>query len=156
MARPRVLIADDHSSVLERAFELLSSEYDVVAAVSDGLSAVDAAAMLQPDVVVLDISMPILHGLEAAARIIKSGCKARIVFLTVHEDSDFVDAARTAGAHGYVLKRAIASNLLPTIRAVLGGCCAFPDVWRMPAHQASARRLLVRMRLCTTAKFRSS
>jgi DNA-binding NarL/FixJ family response regulator len=58
------------------------------------------------------------------------------VFLTVHEDFDFVEAARNAGAHGYVLKRAIASDLLPTIRAVLNGCCAFPDVWRMAAHQA--------------------
>ncbi len=106
----------------------------MVAAVSDGCAAVDAAAVLQPDVVVLDISMPVLDGLEAAVQIVEAGCTARIVFLTVHEDCDFIEAARNAGAHGYVVKRAITSELLATIRAVLGGRFAFPNVWHVAAH----------------------
>src|SRR3954462_7589704 len=72
MARPRVLLADDHASMLERAIGLVADEFDVVSAVSDGRTALDAAAVLQPDVVVFDISMPVMSGLEAAARLFES------------------------------------------------------------------------------------
>jgi DNA-binding NarL/FixJ family response regulator len=127
MVRSRVLIADDHPSLLERVAEILAAEYEIVAAVSDGLAAVDAATLLQPDVVVLDISMPILSGLEAAARLVDGGCVSRIVFLTVHEDPEFVEAARNVGALGYVLKRTIGADLLPALELVLRGHSAFPS-----------------------------
>jgi DNA-binding NarL/FixJ family response regulator len=126
MARPRVLIADDHPALLERVAALLEPEYDVVAAVTDGRAAVEAAIALRPDVVILDISMPILCGLEAAARIAKSRCAQRIVMLTMLEDPDFLAAAREAGAHGYVVKRTLIAELLPAIKLVLDGRCAFP------------------------------
>jgi DNA-binding NarL/FixJ family response regulator len=128
MRRRRVLVADDHPSVLERVSTMIGSEYEVVGAVADGLAAVDAAIVLRPDVVVLDISMPLLNGLEAAGRIVGGGVTARIVFLTVHEDPEFVEAARSAGAHGYVLKRAISAELLPAIRLALDGQYSFPQL----------------------------
>jgi DNA-binding NarL/FixJ family response regulator len=130
MPRARVLIADDHPSILVRVSEVLSPEFDVVATVVDGLAAVDASVVLQPDVVILDMSMPILSGLEAAGRIADSPRAPRIVFLTVHEDPQFIDAARRAGGHGYVLKRTIAARLVPAIRSVLAGQPAFPRVDR--------------------------
>jgi DNA-binding NarL/FixJ family response regulator len=125
MARYRVLVADDHPAVLERISRILSRDYDVVAAVGDGLAAVDAAAALQPDLVVLDISMPVMNGLDAAARLSDGARAPRIVFLTVHEDAAFIEASRLAGASGYVLKRAVAADLLPAIRLALSGETAF-------------------------------
>jgi DNA-binding NarL/FixJ family response regulator len=126
MARTRVLIADDHPSVRQHVSEMLQADYEIVGAVSDGLAAVDAAVVLRPDVVVLDISMPILNGLEAAARLCEGGSPPRIVFLTVHQDADFLDAARSVGAHGYVVKRTMNADLLPAIKLVLAGGTAFP------------------------------
>jgi DNA-binding NarL/FixJ family response regulator len=126
MPRYRVVVADDHPIMLERVSRILSDDYDVVAAVGDGRAAVDAAAVLQPDIVILDISMPSLNGLEVAARLADCARVPRIVFLTVHEDPEFVDAARRVGACGYVLKRTVAGDLLPAIRLVLEGQPAFP------------------------------
>jgi DNA-binding NarL/FixJ family response regulator len=125
MPRPRVLIADDFPNILDCVANILSKDCDVVASVSDGLAAVDGAIMLQPDVIVLDISMPVLSGLEAAARLTAAGSPARIVLLTVHEDPDFLEAARSAGAHGYVIKRTMTTDLLPAIRTVLNGGLSF-------------------------------
>ena len=126
MVRFKVLIADDHPSLLERIAEILQADYDIVAAVSNGLAAVDAASVLQPDVVILDISMPILSGLDAAAQLSDSGCASRIILVSVHEDPEFVEAARNAGAHGYVVKRMMTADLLPAVRGVLRGQTAFP------------------------------
>jgi len=128
MPHARVLLADDHASMLERAVRLVAGEFDVVGAVSDGRAALDMALVLQPDVVVLDISMPVMSGLEAAARLTESAHPPRIVFLTVHEDPAFVEAAREAGAHGYVVKRRIATDLIPAIRTVLQGLTQFPPI----------------------------
>jgi DNA-binding NarL/FixJ family response regulator len=137
MPGSRVLIADDHPSVLARVSELVVSEFDVVAAVTNGQAALDAAAALQPDVLILDISMPILSGLEAAARLVGRGNAPPIVFLTVHEDAEFVDAARSVGARGYVLKRSITTDLLPAIRRVLDGESAFPHISEAATVQAN-------------------
>src|SRR5262245_58152158 len=128
MSRPRVLLADDHSSILERAIRLVADEFDVVSAVSDGQSALDAAIVLQPDVVVFDISMPVMNGLEAAARLAESAHPPRIVFLTVHDDPAFISAARDVGALAYVVKRHIATDLVPAIRRALEGRTQFPPV----------------------------
>jgi DNA-binding NarL/FixJ family response regulator len=126
MSRYRVLVADDHPVVLERVSQILSHDYDVVATVGNGRAAVDAAVVLQPDLVVLDISMPVMSGLDAAARLSDRVRAPRIVFLTVHEDPAFAEAARSVGAAGYVLKRAMAADLLPAIRTALAGHAPYP------------------------------
>jgi DNA-binding NarL/FixJ family response regulator len=126
MARFKVLIADDHASLLARIAGILEAEYDVVAAVSNGLAAVDAASVFHPDVVILDISMPIMSGLDAAAQLADGGSASKIILLSVHEGPEFVEAARNAGAHGYVVKRMMTADLLPAVRNVLRGHTAFP------------------------------
>jgi DNA-binding NarL/FixJ family response regulator len=125
MTRARILIADDHANMLERVSRVLATDYDVVAAVADGLAAVDAVVKLKPDLAIFDISMPGLTGLEAAAKLGKAGRDARVIFLTVHEDQEFVDAARSVGAFGYVLKRNILTDLLPVVRRALVGQTTF-------------------------------
>jgi DNA-binding NarL/FixJ family response regulator len=135
MMRSRVIVADDHPSMLERIVTMLSTEHEIVAAVTNGQAAVDAAKVLQPDVVILDISMPLLSGLEVAARLVNGHETPRIVFLTVHEDPEFVEAARSVGARGYVLKKMLIADLLPTVRLVLDGQQAFPAMTGSAAHR---------------------
>jgi DNA-binding NarL/FixJ family response regulator len=125
MARARIVVADDHANMLERVSRVLEIDYDVVAAVPDGLTAVDAVDRLKPDLAIFDISMPGLTGLEAAVKLADMGRNARVIFLTVHEDQEFVDAARGAGALGYVLKRNILTDLLPAVRRALTGRTTF-------------------------------
>lgn len=125
MGRARILVADDHPSMLERISRLLSTDYDVIAAVSDGLAALEAALSLRPDLMVLDISMPKMTGLEAAAKLADQPQPPPVVFLTVHDDQEFIDAARSLGALGYVLKRNIGTELLPVIRRALAGQATF-------------------------------
>jgi DNA-binding NarL/FixJ family response regulator len=125
MGRARILVADDHPSMLERISRLLSADYDVIAAVSDGLAALEAALSLHPDLLVLDISMPKMTGLEAAAKLADEPHPPPVVFLTVHDDQEFIDAARGLGALGYVLKRNIGTELLPVIRRALAGQATF-------------------------------
>jgi len=119
MAKPRVLLADDHAMVLTAFHRLLDGECEVVGQVSDGGALVKSAAAIQPDVVVLDISMPVLNGLEAARRISKQFPQIRLVFLTMHEDRDLMLEAFRAGASGYLLKRSAASELILAIREVV-------------------------------------
>lgn len=119
--RPRVVLADDHREMLLRVTALLAAEFTVVAAVSDGEALVDAEANLHPDLLVIDITMPGISGLEAAAVVRQRGSQVPIVFLSVHEEPEFVLAARQAGALGYVSKVRLASDLIPAVRAVLAG-----------------------------------
>jgi DNA-binding NarL/FixJ family response regulator len=121
MGRPRVLLADDHTLLLGAFEKLLSPEYDIVGQVSDGRALVDAAEELKPDVIVLDISMPLLNGLEAARQIKQQARGAKLVFLTMNEDTDLAAEAFRVGASGYLLKRSAASELLTAIREVLQG-----------------------------------
>ncbi len=93
MKRVRILLADDHREMLKRVVHLLQSDFEVVGAVTDGQALLEAASKLRPDVVVLDISMPLMNGLEAADRLRKAGSRAKMVFLTVHEGPDFVHAS---------------------------------------------------------------
>src|SRR5262249_41042936 len=127
MSRPRILLADDHSSILDRVVRLVADEFDVVGAVNDGQAALDAAAILHPDVVVFDISMPVMSGLDAAGRLGESARPPRIVFLTVHDDQAFIDAARDAGAQAYVIKSHIGTDLVPAIWSALEGRSQFPQ-----------------------------
>jgi DNA-binding NarL/FixJ family response regulator len=119
--RARILSADDHEEMRDQIKSLLDNEFEVLDSVEDGLALLDAAARLHPDVCLLDISMPILNGIEAAARLKQCDPAAKIVFLTIHEDQDFLEAALTAGASGYVLKRRMALDLRPAIVEALAG-----------------------------------
>jgi len=121
VARARILLADDHKEIRDRAVRLLEPEFEVVGTVADGNALVKAWAQLKPDVCVLDISMPGLGGIEAAIKLRENGSQARIVFLTVNEDSDFVRAALRTGALGYVVKSRMASDLCPAINGALRG-----------------------------------
>jgi DNA-binding NarL/FixJ family response regulator len=121
MSRIRVLLADDHEAVLARVRSILGRNFEIVGAVSNGLHAVEEAERLDPDVLVIDISMPILDGLQAAARLRDANCRTKIVFLTVHEDQDFVAAALAAGASAYVTKEDVTTDLVPAIQEVLQG-----------------------------------
>jgi DNA-binding NarL/FixJ family response regulator len=119
--RPRVLLADDHALMLQRVKAILAPEFDVVGAVDNGLALVAAAERLNPDVLVVDISMPEMNGIEAVRQIKKFDGKARVVFLTVNGDPDSVVKCRDVGALGYVVKAHLASELIPAIRMVLAG-----------------------------------
>lgn len=117
----RILLADDHPDMLGVVARLLGRSFDVVGMVGDGESLVAIAAELQPDVLVVDISMPVLTGIEAAQKLKERGNPARIVFLTVHDDPDFVRASLATGAFGYVVKPRVATDLIPAIREALAG-----------------------------------
>ncbi|HEY6802690.1 MAG TPA: response regulator transcription factor [Pyrinomonadaceae bacterium] len=121
MTRARILVAEDHELMRVSVVNLLRREFEVIDAVSDGSALLEAAGRLDPDVCVLDISMPVLNGIETATRLKQCGCKAKIVFLTIHNDSDFVSAAFTSGAEGYVLKSHMSVDLLTAVREVLNG-----------------------------------
>lgn len=119
MSRPRILLADDHTLVLEGLRKLLEDDYDLVGIVEDGWSLVKAAQQLHPDVIVLDISMPLLNGLDAARHIHKSDPSCKLIFLTMHADPAYAKEAFAVGASGYLLKRSAASELGQAIHAVL-------------------------------------
>jgi DNA-binding NarL/FixJ family response regulator len=121
MARARALLAEDNATVADRLRSLLAAEFDVVETVQDGASLIDAALALEPDVILSDISMPGLSGLGAARIILARQPAARIVFITVHAEPAVVRSALLAGASGYVLKGEAGDELLPALRAVLGG-----------------------------------
>ena len=119
--RPRVLLADDHALLVGAFEKLLAGDCDIVGQVNDGRALVAAAAKLQPDVIVLDISMPGMSGLEVASRLRSMGCKAAVVFLTIHDESDVIQAANGVGGIGYVLKRWLASDLVVAVQEALAG-----------------------------------
>jgi DNA-binding NarL/FixJ family response regulator len=119
MIRPRVLLADDHTLLLEAFEKLLAEECDVVGAVSNGRALLEAATRLHPDVAVIDIGMPLLNGIDAARRLKQLQPDIRIIFLTMNEDPDVAAEAFRAGASGYLLKRSAASELLTAIREMM-------------------------------------
>jgi DNA-binding NarL/FixJ family response regulator len=119
--RPRILLADDHPGVLEHASRILASDYEVVGTVADGRSAVDAAFRLQPDLVVLDIMMPELDGFHAARELRRRGSTAKVVFLTIQQGEEYVNAAMESGGVAYVLKSKMYSDLIQAIGQALAG-----------------------------------
>jgi DNA-binding NarL/FixJ family response regulator len=121
MNRMRILLADDHREMLDRVAAFLQSEFEVVGKVQDGQSLIEAATKLEPDVLVVDISMPVLSGIEATRQLKKEGCKAKVVFLTVHDEPDFARASLEAGALGYVVKPRLVSDLIVAIQEALAG-----------------------------------
>lgn len=128
MARARILVADDHEEIRNEIVQLLRRRFEVLGAVGDGPEFLEAVDRLKPDLCVLDISMPNMSGLEVAQRIKKTDSQMKIVFLTLHDDSDFRDAALETG-EGYVTKARMGRELLPAIKEVLAGgrFCRTPD-----------------------------
>lgn len=121
MRRPRVLMADDHSLILAGLRKLVEAECEVVGTVEDGRALLEAAQRLAPDVILLDISMPLLNGLDAAAQLTKLVPKSKLIFVTMHASPTYATQAFKAGASGYLLKRSAASELSVAIRSVLKG-----------------------------------
>lgn len=119
MAKPRVIIADDHTLLVEAFEKLLAPECEIVAKVADGRALVAAAKNLRPDVVVLDLTMPLLNGLDAARQIKQFDRSIRLVFVTMNEDPDLAAEAFRAGGAAYLLKRSAGSELLTAIREAM-------------------------------------
>ncbi len=119
--RPRVLLADDHRMVAEALKSLLAPEYDLVGVVEDGHALIEAARTLRPDVIVADVTMPLLNGIDALVQLRKAGDRVPVVFLTMHRDASFARRALDAGASGFVLKHSAPAELVTAIRAALEG-----------------------------------
>jgi DNA-binding NarL/FixJ family response regulator len=125
----RVLLADDSPSMLQAARRILEPEFEVVGTVDDGEAVLEATKSLNPDVLILDISMGVMNGLEAARLLRRIGSTAKIVFLTVHNDQDFVEEAFSAGAVGYVVKPRLGTDLPVAVReALMGHTFVSPDL----------------------------
>jgi DNA-binding NarL/FixJ family response regulator len=121
MKRPRILLADDHRLLREAFAQLLEKDCEVVGAVADGRALLAAAVELKPDIVVLDIAMPLLNGLDAAQQLRRAMPEIKLIFLTVSEDPDLAAEAFRVGASGYLLKNSAASELFQAIQEVLQG-----------------------------------
>ena len=121
MSKISVLLADDRKDFLETVARLLQPEFDVLGTATNGKALISATERFKPDVVIVDISMPVLNGIEAVRRLRDSCTKAQFVFLTVHESSDYIDAALATGALGYVVKSHLATDLSDAIKAANAG-----------------------------------
>jgi DNA-binding NarL/FixJ family response regulator len=121
MKRPRVLLADDHKIVTEGLKGLLEPEFELVGTVEDGRALLAAAEKLRPDVIVADISMPLLNGIDSVRQIKKAHGEIKVVFLTMHPDVTYAVSAFEAGASGYVLKHSAPTELVTAIRSALNG-----------------------------------
>jgi DNA-binding NarL/FixJ family response regulator len=119
--KPRILLADDHTLFVEALQKVLEVEFDLVGSVGDGRALLEAAPRLHPDVILLDLSMPLLNGIDAARQLRRLIPETRVVFLSMHGDPTYVTEAFRAGASGYVLKRANATELIQAIKAALRG-----------------------------------
>jgi DNA-binding NarL/FixJ family response regulator len=121
VARIRVLLADDSEANLAELREELSNEFDIVGTAGNGEEAVRAVLQLDPDVLVIDIAMPVLNGIQASSRIREIHPRTKILFLTINEQPEYISAAFSAGASGYVTKRRLANDLAMAIREVVLG-----------------------------------
>src|SRR5581483_1385379 len=119
--KPRILIGDDHALIIEGLRSLLANDFEIVGVATNGRDLVAETARLKPDAILLDVSMPILNGMEAARQIKKIDSAVKIIFVTQKSDREYVKAAFRLGASGYVLKQSVAGEVIPAIRAVLSG-----------------------------------
>jgi CheY-like chemotaxis protein len=125
---PTVVVADDHRRMLDAVSRLLMDDFHVVAAVTDGRQAVDAVLRLDPDIAVLDITMPELDGFRTAQALKHAGARAKVVFLTLHDADEYVEAALRSGAKGYVLKARMEADLPRALHYALAGRSFFPSL----------------------------
>ncbi len=121
MKRARVLLADDHTLLLDGIRLLIEPEFELVASVADGQALLEAAKQLKPDLILLDIAMPLLNGIDAAYELRRTLPSSKVIMVTMHADADYVTEAFRAGASGYLLKRSAGSELLTAMREVLKG-----------------------------------
>lgn len=155
MNRMKVLVADDHTILAEGLRGLLERDYDLVGIVGDGRALVEAANRLQPDIIVTDISMPLLNGLDAMRQLKREGSRARFIFLTMHANPQYATEAFRAGANGYLLKQSAADEFLTAVREVLKGRTyitpliaedLLADLTRGPEPESSEPQLTFRQR----------
>ena len=137
-SRPRIVIADDHTLIAEGFHKLLEKEFEVVAKVHDGHSLIEAARKLHPDVLLVDIGMPLLNGLEAAQRIKRTLPDIKVIFVTINRDADVVAEAFRGGASAYLPKTAAASELVSAIHKALKGECYISPQLKPLAGDSSA------------------
>ncbi len=121
MIRPRVFLADDHPDFLRLETALLQAHFELVGTATDGASVVSEVLRLKPDVVVVDITMPIMTGIDAVHELVRSGSAAKFVFLTIHSSEEYVDACLEESARGFITKSRMKAHLIPAIYAVLDG-----------------------------------
>ena len=119
MIRPSVFLADDHTEFLKSTAALLQPHFELVGTTGDGASLISEVRRLKPDVVVVDITMPIMTGIEAVHELIKSGSSSRFVFLTIHSSEEYIKACLGEGARGFVTKSRMKAHLIPAIYAAL-------------------------------------
>jgi DNA-binding NarL/FixJ family response regulator len=117
----RLLLVDDHPAVLRQTMQLLPEEFEVVGALESGAELSGLVQETSPDIILLDITLPRVSGIDLARALRQTRCAARIVFLTVHADADYAQAAFAAGGDGYVIKPRLATDLVPALRTVLAG-----------------------------------
>lgn len=121
MQRIRILLADDFEPLVERVRRLLANEFEIVGSVNNGQAAIEEVGRLDPDLLVLDIAMPNLDGLEVAARLNSSRCRTRVILLTTFSGPEFISVAFARGVVGYVFKNRLVADLRPAIREVMYG-----------------------------------
>jgi DNA-binding NarL/FixJ family response regulator len=129
--RPRIILADDHPAVVKAITALLKPHFEIVGNAADGATLVSEVLRLCPDVIVVDITMPVLSGIDAARQLREFAPSAKIVFLTVHPEQQFLEACMAQGALGYVLKSHMKAHLIPAIQAALIGqsyICPFVSI----------------------------
>jgi DNA-binding NarL/FixJ family response regulator len=119
--RATILLADDHKEIRNIVVDLLEREFEILSTVANGEDLLRAASTLEPDVCLLDISMPLMNGIEAAIQLKEHGSTAKIIFLTIYEDWDFIQAALRIGASGYVFKRRLTTDLSFAVSEALAG-----------------------------------
>ena len=141
MSRPKILLADDHKMFSQGLRSLLQDDYDLVT-VENGQALVDIAGGLDPDIIIVDISMPVLNGFDAVRKLKKEGCSAKIIFLTMHADADLVAEALRCGASGYVLKQSVGEELIEAITQVLEGKVYLPQLVGKELDQSLDRSAL--------------
>jgi DNA-binding NarL/FixJ family response regulator len=133
MKKPRILLADDHAIVVEGLQRLLAAEFDLIGVARDGREMIEMSLDAKPDLVVADVSMPLVNGIDALRRLRRDGCTAKVVFLTMHPDATFATRGFEAGASGYVLKHAASDELIEAIREALAGRTFVSPSLRTPA-----------------------
>jgi DNA-binding NarL/FixJ family response regulator len=127
MNRPRILLADDHTMFVECLKGLLHDDCELVGTVENGAVLVETAALLNPDIIIMDVSMPVMNGFDATRELRKIGTSAKIIFLTMHSDTGLVAEAVRCGASGYVIKSSAGKDLVTAIRQVFKGKTYFPN-----------------------------
>ena len=138
MSRLRILLADDHKMFSQGIRSLLQDDHDVVT-VEDGQALIDVANSLNPEIIIVDISMPVLNGFDAVRKLKKEGCSAKVIFLTMHADADLVAEALSCGASGYVLKQSVGEELTAAITEVLAGKVYVPQLVGKALDRSSKR-----------------